>query len=125
MITVKFDEKCELPAMDEPSSVTWQAKRLTNTTTGEPIVNGMKRAFREYRVDSDMRVLEKKRVYDSIGDALYGSPEIENGEMEWVDTSLSFEMVMVGSTESYYYRYILVGSDGVVDSVELVEKNSV
>jgi hypothetical protein len=141
MITVEFDKKCELPAMSEPSSITWKVKRLKNTTTGETVVNGTKRAYREYRIDRcittnhdnspeplvsiDMRVLEKKKVYDSISDALYGDSYLDGKEKEWLDTTLSFEMVIFGCTDRHSYTYSLVGSNGVIDSVELVEKSPI
>lgn len=124
MITVEFDEACELPAMSEPSSVTWQAKRLNNTTTGEPIVNGMKRVFGKYRINKEMNLLEEENVYESIGDVLQGRND-SNGERKWIESGLSFHMIILGYTDNYEYEYSVEGVDGHIDSIELVEKSPV
>jgi hypothetical protein len=123
MITVEFDEACELPAMGEPSSVTWQARRLNNTTTGEPIVNGMKRAFGKYRINKEMNLLEREDVYNSIRDVL--RKDNTDSERKWVESTLSFRMVIVGRSEDYSYKYAMEGFNGCIESIELIEKSPV
>lgn len=121
MITIEFDDKCTLPAMDRPSIVSWQVKELRNTTTNEEIVNGMKRAFGKYRVNENMNLFQEEEVYDCISDVVQ-SQNTSKSERKWIESSLSFHMVILGFTDNYEYKYKVDGTDGHINSFELIEK---
>lgn len=124
MITVKFDEECEMPDMTNPSLIKWQVKRLKNTTTNDHIVDGMNREVGKFRINKEMNLYEKEHVYKSIENVLQSRND-SNGERKWIESSLNFHMIIIGTTDNNEYKYSLEGSDGHIYSIELIEKSSV
>lgn len=118
MITVEFKDENSLIAVEDATAVNWQIKSMKNTKTDRYIINGMKSAYREYKVDFDMNVLERRSTYPSVSDATQN----KNIEKEWVETDLSFRADMIGYHEDYEYKLHIYCKNGTIEDVELVEK---
>jgi hypothetical protein len=83
----------------------------------------MKRAFGKYRINKEMNLLEREDVYNSIRDVL--RKDNTDSERKWVESTLSFRMVIVGRSEDYSYKYAMEGFNGCIESIELIEKSPV
>lgn len=124
MIKIQFENPNCLPAIEDASEVNWQIKWMRNNTTETEIINGLKDAYRRYRVDADMNILEEQYVYESVSDALKEGYSVDR-ELDWVETTMEFEAEMIGDKDGYRYKYEIRGSDGILEDSKLVHKKPI
>ena len=120
MVTrIEISEKCDIPGIEDPSSIEFQVKRMINRTTNTHIVSGLKDAYRRLRMKPNGKLEEKTVVHSSITDAMKGKSD---KNYEWIENDMSFEALLVCETDKHFCKYLISGVDGTVKSVDLVSK---
>lgn len=120
MVTqIEISEECDIPGIEDPSRIEFQAKRMINRTTNTHIVSGLKDSYRRFKINEDMELYEKVSVHNSISNAM----SKKSGSKEWVENSMSFEAVILSKTNNHYCEHVIKGVDGKVVSITLVSKN--
>ena len=117
--TIEISEEFDVPAVENPAGIEFQAKRMINTDSDRHIVSGLKDAYRTFKVDKNGKLHERDWVHDSITDAMNKN---STDKQEWIESTMSFEALLISATTNYTHYHLIRGENGVVDSMDLIRK---
>lgn len=117
--TIEVSEEFDVPAVENPADIEFQAKRMINTDSDRHIVSGLRDAYRTFKIDKNGILHERDWVHDSITDAM---DKNKADKQEWIESTMSFEALLISTTNDYTNYHLIRGKNGVVDSIDLVRK---
>lgn len=117
--TIEISEEFDIPAVENPADIEFQAKRMINTDSDRHIVSGLRDAYRTFKVDKNGKLHERDSVHDSITDAMNKN---STDKQEWIESTMSFEALLISTTDDYTHYHLIRGENGVVESTDLVRK---
>ena len=117
--TIEFPEEFDVPSVENPADIEFQAKRMINTDSDRHIVSGLRDAYRTFKIDKNGELHERDWVHDSITDAMNKN---STDKQEWIESTMSFEALLISSPDNYTNYHLIRGENGSVESMDLVRK---
>lgn len=92
---------------------------MINTDSDRHTVSGLRDAYRTFKVDKNGKLHERDSVHDSITDAMNKN---STDKQESIESTMSFEALLISTTDDYTHYHLIRGENGVVESTDLVRK---